>query len=151
MKKAFTLIELIVVFTIIAILATIVFVNLEQAARKGRDTQRKADLSTISVALDTRKTELKAYQTKATNFVTIDTDVIESSYLPIIPKDPDPTQNYEYRSDDGQQFKVRAMSEGMTTSISEADAKKYAGDFYNPVPEYYHYYQISTSATALDY
>jgi len=46
-RSAFTLIEVLVVVTIIGILATIVFVTLAPIRIKARDTKRKAELSQI--------------------------------------------------------------------------------------------------------
>jgi prepilin-type N-terminal cleavage/methylation domain-containing protein len=51
-KKAFTLIELLIVVGIIGILASVVIVNLTQAKAKSRDTQRRSDLSSIALALE---------------------------------------------------------------------------------------------------
>jgi prepilin-type N-terminal cleavage/methylation domain-containing protein len=50
--SGFTLIELLIVVGIIGILASIVIVNLEQAKAKARDTERKANLNSISRALE---------------------------------------------------------------------------------------------------
>lgn len=51
MKRAFTLVELLVVISIIGILASVIFVSNENAQRKGRDARRKADLNQIKAAL----------------------------------------------------------------------------------------------------
>ncbi len=51
-NRAFTLIELLIVIGVIGILATVVVVNLSQAKSKSRDAERKADLASISRALE---------------------------------------------------------------------------------------------------
>ena len=51
-KKGFTLIELMVVISIIGILATIIIVTFVNAAAKSRDSKRKTDLNAISSALE---------------------------------------------------------------------------------------------------
>lgn len=51
-KKAFTLIELLIVIAIIAILAAIVFVSLSSARKKAQNTRVQSDLSEISKAIE---------------------------------------------------------------------------------------------------
>jgi len=51
-KKAFTLVELIVVITILAILWTIAFISLQWYSRDARDSVRKTDLASISKQLE---------------------------------------------------------------------------------------------------
>lgn len=54
-KRAFTLIELVVVVAIIGILATLVMVNYIGAQAKSRDSKRKADVEAIASALEMYK------------------------------------------------------------------------------------------------
>jgi len=51
-KKAFTLVELIVVITILAILWTIAFISLQWYSRDARDSKRTSDLSNIKTSLE---------------------------------------------------------------------------------------------------
>lgn len=51
-KTGFSLIELLVVISIIGILVTFATVSLTNAQQKGRDSRRKADLKTIQQALE---------------------------------------------------------------------------------------------------
>ncbi|MFH1173466.1 MAG: type II secretion system protein [bacterium] len=51
-SKSFTLIELIVVIFIIALLASIISVNLMSARKRGRDNKRKADVNSILMAYE---------------------------------------------------------------------------------------------------
>lgn len=57
MKKAFTLIELLIVIAIIAILAGVVFANLNSARKRARDTEIKNNLSQFSKALEVMKVD----------------------------------------------------------------------------------------------
>jgi len=52
MKKAFTLVELIVVITILAILWTIAFISLQWYSRDARDSKRTADLWNMKTSLE---------------------------------------------------------------------------------------------------
>ena len=52
-NKAFTLVELIVVITILAVLATVWFISLTGYATESRDTKRMTDIATISKWLQT--------------------------------------------------------------------------------------------------
>jgi len=56
-KKAFTLIELLIVIAIIGILAAVIFVNLNAARNKANDAQVKSDLVSLSQALEIVKVD----------------------------------------------------------------------------------------------
>lgn len=57
MKKAFTLIELLIVIAIIAILAGVIFVNLNSARNRAKDARVKSDMSELSKALEIVKVD----------------------------------------------------------------------------------------------
>jgi len=67
-KSAFTLVELIVVTTILAILWTIWFVSFQWYSTSARDSVRVSDLKTISRALEYYKIDQWAYPTPTDNF-----------------------------------------------------------------------------------
>ena len=60
-NQAFTLVELLVVITIFGLLAIIVAMNVMPARKNSRDAQRKADLSTIRIALENYKEKYGTY------------------------------------------------------------------------------------------
>lgn len=66
-KNGFTLIELLVVITIIAILATIGTVVYFNAPRNARDAKRKADIESISKALELNKEQNSTYKALSKN------------------------------------------------------------------------------------
>ena len=51
-KRAFTLVELVVVITILAILGTIAFISLQWYSKSSRDSVRVSDLSTMKIWLE---------------------------------------------------------------------------------------------------
>lgn len=144
------------VATIVVILTVIVAVNLEKARVKSRDVQRKADLSQMSAALEMYKAEAKAYPV-LDSFGSVTASIISTAYLPIIPVDPvnDSTYKYEYKGTVGE-FKLRVKSEAIvggdcTAAAVIAEAKRKAGDFYDPATGNCTYFQVSTSVAALNW
>lgn len=63
MKKAFTLIELVVVVSIIALLAGVVIVNTSEAQKQSRDNKRKADLTSVQAAIELYYASNRKYPT----------------------------------------------------------------------------------------
>jgi prepilin-type N-terminal cleavage/methylation domain-containing protein len=80
--SGFTLIEVLVVATIIGILATVGFAGFQAVTRSSRDALRRSDLEQIRSALEIYNSETGAYPA-ATNCV----PVIPTSYI-VPPSDP---------------------------------------------------------------
>lgn len=95
MKSAFTLIELLIVITIIGILATFVVVSFTSAQQKTRDARRKADLDAIKKALELFQTDTIGGKypfglgANGGNLTT-------PGYIKTYPKDPTTSVSYSY-------------------------------------------------------
>ena len=149
-KFGFTLIELLVVMSIIGILASIAIVSLEKGRLQARDAKRKSDLASIASAMDMYKTDNKIYaNTKSGGayvWCTASTSCPNglSTYLSPIPTDPG-SNVYQIKSD-GDQYKTRVLSEGITASSTTNEVTQKAGDFFDPTNKIY--FQVSSSDTA---
>ena len=75
LKKWFTLVELIVVITILAILGTIAFISLQGYSADARNTKRSSDLASIQSAISTAVTQGASVLSYATNDNTNDSRV----------------------------------------------------------------------------
>ena len=88
-NSGFTLFETLVVFSIISLLIGLGLFSYIQSAKTSRDATRKADIQTISNALEKYKSDHGSYPT----------DILPASlsqYLSTIPVDPKTKNQYEY-------------------------------------------------------
>ena len=90
LKKGFTLVELLVVITIIAILSVTAYVALSGQTVKARDAKRKDDLAAVQTALELYFVKNTSYPATLddTNAATSDGTDLVPTYMPSIPKDP---------------------------------------------------------------
>ncbi len=93
-NKGFTLVELMIVITVIAILATIAVVSFTRVQKQARDTKRKGDLRALATGLQAYYTEKQAYPTAVQG-----TAVLTPTYVPVIPTDPQSKASYTYTND----------------------------------------------------
>lgn len=93
-KKGFTLVELMIVITIIAVLATIGVASFTRIQKQARDTKRKGDLRTLATGLQAYFTEKQTYPTTAEGVA-----ILLPNYVPVEPKDPQTKTSYKYTND----------------------------------------------------
>ena len=97
-SSAFTLLELLIVFFIIALLSTLAYVSLENARAKGRDTRRLADIHNIRQALELYKDIECNYPEQLPAPQQSFVGSSGRSYLAPMPSDPKTRQPYAYSS-----------------------------------------------------
>lgn len=135
--RGFTIIELLVVITIIAVLATLLMSVIYAGKYKARDVKRISDLRTIGTALELYRLDAGHYPVALNwvsdcgragdNWIPDGTDYSWSSkYIAAMPRDPkqdcskSPAQTYEYWSD-GQKYQVTTELESPTPPSTGPD------------------------------
>lgn len=112
-KNGFTLVEILVVATIIAVLSGLGFVSYATLSKQSRDSRRIADLQNLRSALEFYNSEAGQYPLSANINV-----LVTEGYLQSIPKDPKTEENYIYYSLDGSSYELCTNLEGSDASIS---------------------------------
>jgi prepilin-type N-terminal cleavage/methylation domain-containing protein len=113
-SAAFTLVELLIVLSIIGVLSSVVIGSTTASRTKARDMRRVGDLKEIQLALAIYYDVNRVYPNSLTPIVT-------DSYLSVIPVDPDVTKSYEYQLN-GTKYCLGANLEGTApTDIADAD------------------------------
>ena len=126
MKKAFTLVEILVVASIISLLASIAAVSYSQFIKQSRDTRRKTDIEQIRAAIELYRNFNGLYPTGAPGgSMTFGTGSIVdgggTKYMTKIPQDPSSSSNtYYYGSTGAQDYALCAYLEagGTATALS---------------------------------
>lgn len=97
-KRGFSLIELLVVATIIIILAAIGMVSFTNAGRNARNGKRKTDMETVRQAIVLYRSDMGSYPTG--NYTAVANTLTSNSYLSQpVPQDPQtPTLNYNHNT-----------------------------------------------------
>ncbi len=101
-KKGFTLIEMLIVITIIALLASMILVGMGGARAKARDSRRIADLHNVQNALELYYAKNGSYPVgtynSSTNWDTFRTTLTGAGIgVNQVPKDPLDNTTYYYR------------------------------------------------------
>ncbi len=125
--KAFTLIEMLIVVTIIAVLASMILVGMGGARAKSRDARRIGDLHNVQNALELYYANNGTYPTGTYNSAS-EWDSFASTLVGAdigvhrIPKDPLDNDTYYYRyeaNDDGTNYVLGAQLETQDSSLDE--------------------------------
>lgn len=114
MKKTqgFTLIEILVVVTIIAIMTAVAVVSFSTFMKQSRDAKRKADLGQISAALEMYRSNNDTYPTTGLTQLTAPT-----IYIQTVPTDPKSSSYiYYYSSATGTDYTLAAHLELVATT-----------------------------------
>lgn len=93
MKKAFSLIEIMVAVTIIGLLSAGLVISFGSSRLKSRETRRLTDIETIGTAIDSYHALTDSYPSSAgANVQTALNDLVATGIINLIPADPQPAQ-----------------------------------------------------------
>jgi general secretion pathway protein G len=95
-NRAFTLVELLIVMSIIGVLAAIGLGSFTTAQMRGRDAQRKSDLKQVSHALELYFNDHSSYPAPPLPWGAEFKDTKGTVYFKILPQDPTNGQSYTY-------------------------------------------------------
>lgn len=93
----FTLIEILVVISIMAIIITIAIVSYTTVNKQSRDSKRKSDVEQLRSALEMYRSDIGYYPSVGSESWTNASNLpLVPTYLSIIPSDPKSSQSYYY-------------------------------------------------------
>lgn len=116
-QRGFTLIEILVTISIIALLTMVGLTNFKVANQKARDGRRQGDLEQIKAALELYRTDAGSYPANGAWLVPNGSLVYSgTTYMQNIPDDPISSRSYYYRTPDaGETYRLCAALELTTT------------------------------------
>lgn len=101
MKKGYTLIEILIVATIIVLLSAVAVVSYSSFLKQSRDAKRKTDLEQIRAALEMYRSDNNEYISTTQNIYCsnpiMDYLSTPTKYIESIPTDPKSSTSYLYR------------------------------------------------------
>jgi len=122
MKKGFTLLEILVVFAIVSLLAIAGFAGYMNSIKAGRDARRKADVQAIQKALELYYQDNEAFPlpagTSIPSLPATGTSFCHpngcnvANYLQVIPTDPGGSTPYRYASN-GSSYQIYSCVENV--------------------------------------
>jgi len=107
-KQGFSLIELLVVMTIIIVISAVAMVNYAGAGKKARDSRRIADLEKIRMALEAVRQVGNTYPVASAG----QASGLVPTYLSIWPADPK-ANSYTYTQDTPYTYHIDAVMEDL--------------------------------------
>lgn len=113
--RGFTLIEIIIVVGIIAVLATVVLMAVNQARAKSRDGARVSDLKQLELALALYHEQSGSYPAQLS--------LLSPTFLPTVPTDPRTKASYTYSVDGNGLFLLTATLETGTIATCFVKAR----------------------------
>lgn len=129
-RSGFTLVELLVVISLIGVLTTLVVANLNSARERARDAQRKSDLRNIQTALRLYYNDVGVYPTSASgNIVACDGACTWGEewenggtvYMNTLPGDPLTDQSYLYTYVDDENYTIKSCLENKSDDKGEVE------------------------------
>lgn len=99
--RGFTMLEVLVSATIIAVLTAIGIVSYSSVNKRSRDVKRKSDLEQLRSALEMYRSDNGQYPSVGAGSMVNASNLsatLVSTYLPAIPEDPAPAQYYQYQA-----------------------------------------------------
>lgn len=112
-KNGFTLFELLVSISIIALLTAVAVVSFGGVNKKARDSRRISDVEKVRIALESYR------QTKGIYPASLNTLVTES-FLEVVPSDPKTSVDYSYGSTDYTYYLCATVEVDGSMSVSQS-------------------------------
>lgn len=100
-KNGFSLMELLITVSIIAVLVAIGIASYATINKQSRDAKRKSDIEQIRSALEMYRADNGYYPSTGAGSWTQSSDLstpLVDTYMPTVPLDPRSTQSYMYRA-----------------------------------------------------
>ncbi len=111
-RNGFSLIELIVVITIMMVVTAVGIVSYQGANRSARDGRRKSEIEKIRTALEMYKQENRVYPPTVNNTAPA---LVSGGYLAAWPTDPQTGKSIQYRWMTNYTYQVWTCLEGSTS------------------------------------
>lgn len=119
MKKSFTLIEILVVVTIIVLLTATAVVTYSVFLKQSRDAKRKTDLEQVRTALEMYRSNINTYPVGSVYTTTLSVLTTPVIYIKSLPTDPkNPTYSYYYTGTASNYTIAAYMESGGTTCVA---------------------------------
>ncbi len=116
LNSGFTLVELLVVISVVALLVSLTIISVDSSKKKSRDSRRLSDINEIRNALELFRAANKKFP------ATLADPGLAPVFIPAIPKDPLTRNNYLYSSmDNCQSFHLGATLEIATSQALNSD------------------------------